>query len=60
MVYLNLPWIGNVSSKFGNQINKAIGTSFYAVKPSVVSNTRVMLLSAKNLAFLPLKKLPSL
>ena len=24
LVYLKLPWIGNVSSKFENQINKAI------------------------------------
>ena len=42
------PWIGNVSSKFENQINKAITSCFYAVKPRVVYNTRVMLPSAKN------------
>ena len=30
-VYLKLPWIGNVSSKFENQINKAITSCFYAV-----------------------------
>ena len=41
------PWIGNVSSKFENQINKAITSCFYAVKPRVVYNTRVMLPSAK-------------
>ena len=46
-VYLKLPWIGNVSSKFENQINKAITSCFYAAKPSVVYNTRVMLPSAK-------------
>ena len=46
-VYLKLPWIGNVSSKFENQINKAITLCFYAVKPHVVYNTRVMLPSAK-------------
>ena len=46
-VYLKLPWIGNVSSKFENQINKAITSCFYAVKPRVVYNTRVMLPSAK-------------
>ena len=46
-VYLKLPWIGDVSSKFENQINKAITYCFYAVKPRVVYNTRVMLLSAK-------------
>ena len=35
-VYLKLPWIGNVSSRFENQVNKAITSCFYAVKPSVV------------------------
>ena len=35
-VYLKLPWIGNVSSKFENQINKAITSCSYAVKPRVV------------------------
>ena len=34
--------IGNVSSKFENQSNKAITSCFYAVKPSVVYNTRVV------------------
>ena len=46
-VYLKLPWIGNVSSKFENQSNKAITSCFYAVKPRAVYNTRVMLPSAK-------------
>ena len=46
-VYLKLPWIGNVSSKFEYQINKAITSYFYAVKPCVVYSTRVMLPSAK-------------
>ena len=32
-VYLKLPWIGNVSSKFENQISKAIAPCNYAVKP---------------------------
>ena len=46
-VYLKFPWIGNVSSKFENQISKAIKSCFYAVKPRVVYNSRVMLPSAK-------------
>ena len=46
-VYLKLPWIGNVSSKFENQISKAITSCYYAVKPRVVYKTRVMLPSAK-------------
>ena len=45
-VYLKFPWIGNVSSRFENQINKAITFCFYAVKPRVVYNTKVMLPSA--------------
>ena len=55
-VYLKLPWIGNVSSKFENQITKAITSCFYAVKPRAVYNTRVMLPLLKKIAFLPLKK----
>ena len=46
-VYLKLPWIGNVSSKFENQISKAIASCYYAVKPRVVYKTRVTLPSAK-------------
>ena len=46
-VYLKLPWIGNVSSRFENQISKAITSCFYAVKPRVVYNTKVMLPPAK-------------
>ena len=46
-VYLKLPWTGNVSSRFENQASKAIASCFYAVKPRVVYNARVMLLSAK-------------
>ena len=46
-VYLKLPWIGNVSSRFENKTNKAIISCFYAVKPRVVYNTKVVLPSAK-------------
>ena len=44
-------------TKFENQINKAITSCFffYAVKPRVVYSTRVMLPSAKKIAFLPLR-----
>ena len=42
-----MPWIGNVSSKFENQINKAITSCFYAVKHRVAYSTRAMLPSAK-------------
>ena len=46
-IYMKLPWIGSVSSKFENQINKAITSCFYAVKPSAVYNTKVTLPSVK-------------
>ena len=46
-VYIKLPRIDNVSSKFENQIKKAITSCFYPMKPRVVDNTKVMLLSAK-------------
>ena len=46
-VYLKLPWIGNVSFMFENQVNKANTSCLQAVKPHVVYNTRVMLPSAK-------------
>ena len=42
-----LPWIGTVSSKFENQINKAITSCFYAVNLRIAYSTRVMLPSAK-------------
>ena len=46
-VYLQLPWIGHVSSKVENQLNKAITSCFYALKSRAVYDTRVMLSSAK-------------
>ena len=46
-VNLKSPWIGNISSKFENQITNAITSCFYAVKPRMVYSTRVMLPSAK-------------
>ena len=42
-----MSWIDNVSSKFEFQKSEAITSFYYAVKPSVVYNTRVMLPSAK-------------
>ena len=46
-MYLKLPRVGNVSSKFANQINKAIASCSHAVNPRVVYSTRVMLPSAE-------------
>ena len=46
-VFPKVPWIGNVLSKFENQISKAIKPYYYAVKLRVAYNTRVMLPSAK-------------
>ena len=45
-VYLKFPWIGIVSSKFENQINKATTSCFYVVKLHEVYSTRIMLASA--------------
>ena len=46
-IYLQLPWIGDISSSFEKLISKATTSCFYSVKPRVVYNTRVMLPSAK-------------
>ena len=46
-VYLKLPWIGNVSLKFENQIDNVITSCVYGVMPRLAYNTRVMLPSAK-------------
>ena len=42
-VYLKVPWIGDISLKYENQIKKAINFCFYTVKPRVAYNTRVIL-----------------
>ena len=47
-VYIKLPWIGNLSSKFENKINKAITSCFCAVKPRMVYNAKVMLLYVRS------------
>ena len=47
-VYLKLPWICIVTSKFESQINKAITSCFYAVKPRLVYKTRDVLPPTKN------------
>ena len=58
--YLKLSWIGGVSSKCENQIYKTIISCFYALKPRVIYNARVILPSAKKIAYLPLNKLRGL
>ena len=55
-MHLKLPWIGNVSSKYENQIIIAIASCYYAVKPRVVYNSRVMLPSAKKDCVLTTRK----
>lgn len=42
-VYLRLPWIGDISLKYENQIKKAINFCFSTVNPRVVYNIRVIL-----------------
>ena len=54
-VYLKLPWSGNISSKFENQINSSTSSCFYAVKPvwfTILGSCYHLL---KKIAFLPLK-----
>ena len=40
---MKIPWIGDVSLKYENQIKKAINFCFYTVNPRVVYKTRVIL-----------------
>ena len=42
-VYLKLPWIGNISTKFENQCKTAVSSCFGAVKLRVAFSTRKML-----------------
>ena len=42
-VYLKMPWVGDISLKYENQIKKAINFCFHTVNPCVVYNTRVIL-----------------
>ena len=44
-VYLKIPWIGDISLKYENQIKKAINFYFHTVNLRVVYNTRVLLSS---------------
>ena len=40
LVYLHIPWIGNVSMKFEKQITSAVKRCFFFVKLRVIFNTR--------------------
>ncbi len=44
-VYLKMPWIGNVSLRFENQIRKAINKCLAAANPRLVLSTRKVLSS---------------
>ena len=46
-VYLHVPWIGNVSTKFENQITSAVKRCFFSVEPRVVFTTRQLLPATK-------------
>ena len=46
-VYLQIPWIGNVSMKFKKQITSAVKRCFFFVEPRVIFNTRQLLLAIK-------------
>ena len=42
-VYLDIPWIGNVSMKFEKQITSAVKRCFFSVEPRLIFNTRQLL-----------------
>ena len=52
LVYLRLPWLGSVSTRFEKQVKSAVKQCFSAVEPRVVYSTNE-LLSATNKEVLP-------
>ena len=42
-VYLHVPWLGNVSTRFEKQISSAVKRCYFAVEPRVVFTTRQLL-----------------
>jgi len=46
-VYLHIPWIGNISTRFEKQITSAVKRCFFSVEPHVVFMTRQLLPAAK-------------
>ena len=42
-VYLKLPWIRNISLKFGKQVKSNVKNCFSAVEPRVIFHTRIIL-----------------
>ena len=51
-VYLHVPCLGNVSTRFEKQISSAVKRCYFAIKPRVVFTTRQLLPSTKKV-FLP-------
>ena len=51
-VYLRLPWLGSVSTRFEKQVKSAVKQCFFAVEPRVVYSTKE-LLPATNKDILP-------
>ena len=47
LVYLYIPWIGNVSMRFEKQITSAVKRCFFSVEPRVIFNTRQLLPAIK-------------
>ena len=47
LVYLHIPWIGNISMKFEKQITSAVKRCFFSVEPRVIFNTRQLLPAIK-------------
>ena len=43
LLYLKLPWIGNISLKFEKQVKSTVQNCFSAVKPCIIFQTRKIL-----------------
>jgi len=46
-VYLHIPWIGNISTKFEKQLTSAVKRCLFSVEPRVVFTTRQLLPATK-------------
>jgi len=55
-VYVHVPWIGNVLTRFEKQITSAVKRCFFSVEPRVVFTTRQLLPATKKTCYLPIIK----
>ena len=55
-VYLHLPWLGAISTRFEKQVASAVQRCYFSVEPRVVFTTRKLLPQAKKMCFLLLNR----